>query len=375
MAAIPEPEQTTARAIFDAVARTSEKRRSARLGASSIGAECRRALWYQFRHCDELESDGRKLRLLRRGNLEEAQLIADLRAAGVEVEAFDPKTGQQYEFTDLAGHFVAKIDGAALGLPEAPKTWHCLSFKTASDKNWKEMQKKGIQAAQPKYWAQSQVEMHLAGFERAIVIVVNKNDDEIYVERIHYDREAAERLIAKARAIIEAPEPLERLSEDTTYYQCRFCNARRVCHEKRLPGPSCRTCVHSTPELDGAGRWSCAYHMKDLSAFEQGAGCDDHVYIPALVPLEFKGGDADGNWAEYHLPDGTQVHNGTPKHGSYSSAELYAAQDSGFKALTLEFVQYLRAQMGGTLEASSSDDPDDWESLKAALPLPGERAA
>ena len=374
MAAIPEPKDTTVAAIYAAVAKSEAEERRAHLGASQLGKECRRALWYGFRWCDEPETDGRVLRLFRRGKLEEAQLTADLRAAGVEVHTHD-EHGQQFQFSDVGGHVGGSMDGAGQGFIEAPKAWHVIEFKTHGAKSFATLTKKGAREAKPEHWAQMQLYMHWSGMDRAAYLAVCKDTDDLYFERIHYDREAAERLIAKARAIIEAPEPLERLSEDTTYYQCRFCNARRVCHEKRLPGPSCRTCVHSTPELDGAGRWSCAYHMKDLSAFEQGAGCDDHVYIPALVPLDFKGGDADGNWAEYHLPDGTQVHNGTPKHGSYSSAELYAAQDSGFKALTLEFVQYLRAQMGGTLEASSSDDPDDWESLKAALPLPGERAA
>src|SRR5690606_5282616 len=116
---------------------------------------------------------------------------------GVDVRDVDPSTGEQFTFTAVGGHFVAKIDGVGLGVPEAPKTWHNISYKTASAKNWAPLAKKGVQAEQPKNWAQNQIEMHLSQLTRTLFLSVNKDTDEIYAERIRYDEAEALRLIAK----------------------------------------------------------------------------------------------------------------------------------------------------------------------------------
>lgn len=377
VATIPEKQHTTVAAIYAAIVKRIERRRSRRLGASQVGHECRRASWYLFRWCDEESVDGRVLRLFRRGTLEEKQFIDDLRAAGMEVADFDPSTGQQFEFTAVGGHFVAKIDAGVLGLVEAPKTWHCVSFKTMKSDSFKAFVKNGAEKAEPKYWAQIHVEMELAGFERGAILTVNKDTDELHLERIKPDGTGA-RMIAKARAIITAPEPLERLSDKPEFYTCKWCNARAVCHEQRLPRPSCRTCVHATPELDGDARWSCAFHTKDLTIAEQRAGCPDHVFLPALVPLEFKHGDETGNFAEYMRGDGKALRNGTGDRDVYTSAELYAAQDAGFFVLDDATFNWLRINMGGRLEAARPEPPeefDDYEQVKQALPLKSEQAS
>jgi hypothetical protein len=422
MTAIPATGDTTIAAVFAAIERDADKQRRAHLGASILGRECRRALWYAFRWSDEQPTGGRIYRMFRRGLLEEEQFVADLRAAGLTVHDRD-ETGQQFRFLDVGGHVGGSMDGCAVGLKEAPKTWHVLEFKTHSNKSFSDLQRNGVQKSKPEHYAQMQLYMHWSGMDRAYYLSVNKDNDDLYGERVHYDKDAAEKLIARANAIVTASEPLERISEKADYYLCRFCSARTVCHEKRIPAPSCRTCVHATPELlplpegqtlkwadhdngrhlglyewgqwvkwvpqdahwlgiaaalesgTGTGRWSCAYHKRDVTLDEQRKGCEHHVYIPALVPLEFVGGDEAGNFAEYKRPGGGTLRNGSGDANVHTSEELHAAQ-ADLTVLDDQTLAYLRINLGGRLEAVRPAPPqnfDDWEQVKAALPLASER--
>jgi hypothetical protein len=375
MPAIPDTGATTVAAIYAAIVKAESEPPRAHLGASVLGRDCRRALWYAFRWSAEEVTDGRVLRLFRRGRLEEDPLVRDLRAAGVTVHDRDEQ-GRQFQFSDIGGHAGGSMDAAVLGLAEAPKTWHVAEFKTHGAKSFADLIKHGVEKSKPEHWAQMQLYMHWTGMERAYYLAVNKDTDELHGERIHYDKAAAERLVEKARAIITAPEPLERISEKPEFFTCKWCNARAVCHEQRIPRPSCRTCVHATPELDGDARWSCAFHKRDLTIEQQRAGCPEHVYIPQLVPLEFRGGNEAGNFAEYARPGGAALRNGSGDKDVYTSAELYAAQDD-LTRLDDATLNWLRINMGGRLESVRPEPPkefDDWEQVKVALPLAGESA-
>jgi hypothetical protein len=64
---------------------------------------------------------------------------------------------------------------------------------------------------------------------------------------------------------------------------------------------NCRTCLHATP-VDGG--WACERYQRSLSEAEQRAGCENHLYLPALVPGEQV--DAGPDWVEYLLPGGNR---------------------------------------------------------------------
>lgn len=325
MAALPPPPSPTVQAIYSWWAGKLQ-RPGRRLGASQIGEECERRLWYSFRWCNlpGSEPDGRMKRLFNRGHREEAVFTEELRGIGCDVRDVDPSTGEQFTFTAVGGHFVAKIDGVALRVPEAPKTWHDVSYKTANAKSWAELSKKGLQVAQPKNWAQNQIEMHLSQLTRTLFLSVNKDTDEIYAERIRYDEAEALRLIAKAERIIYAAEPLPRLSEDAAFFKCKWCPMSAVCHTATLPPVSCRTCLHATPEPDGDGRWSCARWKADIPLDAQREGCAEHRYIPALLARWGEAVDASeaDNWVAYRAPDGLEFRNGEWGPGSYTSKVL-----------------------------------------------------
>ncbi len=309
------------------------------LGASQIGKSCDRALWYGFRWVHTVPHSGRMLRLFNRGHEEEARFERWLTLAGITVFTIDERTGQQFQFADMdtGGHFGGSMDGMADGIPEAPKTRHVLEFKTHSNKSFNALVKNGVHKAKPEHDAQMQVYMHRAGLTRALYLAVNKNDDHLYAERVAYDAGSAQQLLARAKRIVTAQEPPAKLSETPDWYECTYCDYRTLCHGSALPDVHCRTCLHSTPELDGNARWSCAKWQADIPVEGQREGCGEHRYIPALIPWAAVVDATDEGDVIYELKDGSHrpLVNGV---GGLSSAQL---QQFDPEQLTTDYVDDL----------------------------------
>lgn len=273
------------------------------LGASEIGEDCARKLWYDYRQCGQEDKPGRIYRLFKTGDIEEQRIIDDLRAIGCQVETIDPDTGKQYRFTEFGGHFSGGFDGAVLGIPEAPKTWHLLEVKSHNDKRFKEVAKKGVKEAKPKHYAQMQTYMGKFGFKRGLYVAVNKDNDEIYTERIEYEAVTYQANVNKALRIIQATEPPTKLSDDPGYFACKFCHHNKRCHGATPAPLSCRTCVHSTPVTDRDGKvWRCEKYAIDIPPEHMATGCDDHLYIPTLLPFAEPLDSGDG-WVLYKVKD------------------------------------------------------------------------
>ena len=214
MTALPETPSPTRDAIFASYEADADTGFRPHLGASQIGKSCERALWYDFRWTTPSRFPGRILRLFETGQLEEARLVRNLRRTGATVLEVDPETGRQWRVEAHGGHFGGSLDAVAFGLIEAPKTWHVLEFKTHSAKSFRELVAKGVAEAKPQHRAQMQIYMHLTGLTRAIYLAVCKDTDDLHVERVRGDGDAAERLLAKADRVIHAPRPPARISED-----------------------------------------------------------------------------------------------------------------------------------------------------------------
>lgn len=326
MAALPQPQSPVVSAIYDYWANRADPPRLY-LGGSAIGRECEREQWLSFRHCGVgARWEGRMQRLFNRGHREEPVFVEELRAIGVTVHDVDPSTGNQFRFKLLGGHFAGGIDGVAKGVPGAEKTWHLLEFKTHSSKSFASLQKDGVEKSKPEHYGQMQVYMRMASLERALYLAVNKDNDELYAERIKHDAAASQRLVEKAERIIFATEPPARLSEDAAFWKCKGCAFASGCHGDKLPTPNCRNCLHSTPEREGDGRWSCARWKSDIPADAQAAGCPEHRFIPALLSRwgAVEDASAEENWVSYRAPDGLVFRNGAWGEQSYSSKELAA---------------------------------------------------
>ena len=318
-ATVKTADQTLA-AVDAAILRKADDGLRPHLGASLIGNPCARRLWYAFRWAKKLTHEPRMIRLFDRGNREENVIVGHLRAAGMQVETHDVN-GRQYRFTACDGHFGGSMDGAVLGVIEAPQTWHLLEMKTHNAKSFAELQKKGVALSKPEHCDQMQCYMGWTGMTRALYIAACKDDDSLHMERIDFDKDRFEALVIKAARIINAAEPPAKLSEDPAYYLCRFCDYHAQCHGDAVPFPTCRSCAHSSPAT--AGGWHCARHQKPLQTFEQKKGCQAHRFIPAVINFaESIDADEPDNWIRYrNRKTGAEFVNGAPPDG-FSSEEI-----------------------------------------------------
>ncbi len=305
MAVLPPRPSPTVEAIYAAYEADGDDGFRDHLGASLIGKDCERALWHDFRWTTRGRFPGRILRLFETGQLEEDRIVRNLRRTGATVLEVDPDTGRQWRVESCGGHFGGSLDAVAIGLLEAPKTWHVLEFKTHSAKSFAELRRDGVRLSKPRHFAQMQVYMHLTGLTRAMYVAVCKDTDEIHVERLPADRQEGERLLAKAGRIVFAQHPPSRISNDPAWWQCRLCEHHEVCHEGAAAEITCRSCLHSTPVEGG---WHCARWDRSLSSANQRRACERHLFIPDLVPGVVL--DAGDDWVEYGLHGGGTWING-----------------------------------------------------------------
>ena len=80
------------------------------------------------------------------------------------------------------------------------------------------------------HWAQMQLYMLGTRIDRALYVAVCKNDDQLYTERVHFDKEAAEKLLQRGKRLAKSERMPEPISTDPSWYQCKFCAAHSFCH-------------------------------------------------------------------------------------------------------------------------------------------------
>ena len=332
MTKIPAPTNSIASQIYKALESRQSKPRP-HLGASLLGHPCDRWLWLTFRWAVIEPFPGRVLRLFRRGHEEEINIVKDLRAIGMDIRA----TTSNQARVDFGNSVSGSMDGVIFsGVPEAPKTKHLAEFKTASDKKFKEFVDKGLEEANYQYFVQCQVYMQGAGLARALFLVVNKNDDQIYTERVRYDEAVATKYIKRGHRIVSTERIPEPLSADETWWQCRFCAGHDLCHGGAGTNEvNCRTCAHVTHT---EGQWHCTRHDDIIPTKFQYEGCDSHVMHPDLVAWKHKGGH--GEWSAVYEVDGREFVNGED---GIKSRELIA----NFNACFDEEVQELKRAFNG----------------------------
>lgn len=296
---------TIEKRIDDFYASKPNKPRS-HMGISTIGEPCDRKLWLKFRWAVSENFPGRMLRLFERGHREEAVIVEWLRSIGMEVK----HVVDDQKWVNFGSHVSGSADGIIYGcVPEAPEKAHLLEMKTASEKSFKAMCKDGLEKANPTYYTQVQCYMLGLGLDRALFVMVNKNDDGIYTERVRLDKKFAQDAVARAQRIATSDRMPPPISTDPTWYQCSFCPAKSFCHEsRRTTEVNCRTCLHSTATPEG--KWTCARWGSEIPIDAQYAGCDSHALHPDMVPWTLVEEKSTEWTACYRDASGAEIMNG-----------------------------------------------------------------
>lgn len=302
MAPLPSNRSLTAIAIDEAIEAAQDRRHSPTLRCSGIGESCDRRVWYAFRWATEPEHfKARILRIFANGHDREDRIVQMLKGAGLDVQDRDPETGEQWRVLLADGLLTGSCDGIVTGVPEAPVTPHLLEIKTMNKSRWEAWRTKGVKASDPKYYVQMQLYMHGLGLTRALFVSENQDSKEIEAQRVDYDPAFAAAQVERARRIALTENAPHRVSDDPSWYECRFCPARKICHEGEPAQRNCRTCLASCLSEGG---WGCARHGVDLDEASQREGCAVHLYMPAMVAGEQVDADEQACTVTYRLVDG-----------------------------------------------------------------------
>lgn len=290
--------------------RTYDGGHRSHLGASLIGRECKRYLWYVFRWCLHEKTTGRQQRLFNRGHREEARFVEWLEGIGFKVwfenyEGFayhaesdsycilgpneegdglaerilpenpafrahiarakaDGLEFPQYRISDVMGHFGGSLDGIAV-LPERYGIDEpvLLEFKTnGTGQGFNKLTEDGMPIAKPEHFAQTSTYGKKYNFRYVVYLNINKNDDSLHIEVAKLNHNLGEQMIMKAEQIITSQKPPARLSDNPTFHKCGYCAMADICHKGAVPEVNCRSCAFARP-VENA-EWFCEVHNGNI---------------------------------------------------------------------------------------------------------------
>ena len=291
------------------------------LGASIIGNDCSRALWYTFRWIYHKKYEGRMQRLFQRGHLEELRYTEYLRGLGFTVTDRDDSyklyhnvnlneykwsnvDSSDYEYVDVTGndehetiaaqrgikypqmkvsdvngHFGGSIDGEL----QFPPTWgipgkFLTEFKTkGTGAGFTKLKTKGVKFGANEHWVQMCIYGRKRGYTHAVYFSTNKNDDDMHVEMLKLDWSLADDMLRKAERVIYAKEPPQQISKEPTNFKCSWCDYKDHCHYGAKVEVNCRSCEHASPIDDGL--WACSLYGSPIPDATIKTGCATHKPI------------------------------------------------------------------------------------------------
>ncbi len=253
------------------------------LGASLIGHECERYLYYVFRWVKKEKFSGRMLRLFNRGHREEARFIEWLRGIGFDVWEVDEEAGvdddgnpKQFRIKGVLGHFGGSLDGK--GVPPYIDVPMLLEFKTSgTGHRFEALKKNGVKVEKEQHYAQMCTYGRKYGFKYALYMCINKNDDDLHVEAVALDWNYGAALEAKADRIVRTKQPPQRIASSPAFEKCKYCAMVDICHNNAPVEKNCRSCQHSEP-VDG-GKWFCHTFQQEIPDEYIAQGCNNHLGI------------------------------------------------------------------------------------------------
>lgn len=239
------------------------------LGISIIGKECARDIWYSWRWVKLIQHDPRIRRLFQRGHREEKQFQDFLLWAGF---SFRTETNKQSRISGVDGHYGGSTDDICLirwvdNLPIIAE------YKTHGEKSFVDLKEKGLRKSKPQHF--SQMSGYGKGFEikHGLYCAVNKNTDEWHFEFVELDWNLGTELENKARDIIYAQLPPPKINENPSYFKCKWCEHKGICHDGEAVEKNCRSCANASPVAEG--KWKCSVFNDTIPKEFIPVGCDN----------------------------------------------------------------------------------------------------
>lgn len=248
------------------------------LGASVIGDDCLRKIWFSFRWCKTEIFDGRQLRLFNRGHLEEKRWIEWLRGINFTVWEVDPQTQKQFKIWAAHGHYGGSNDGVGqTPYPELIGLNLLLEFKSHNAGSFKQLKDKGMIISKPQHYAQMCNYGRAFGLKYGMYCASGKNDDDHHIEIVELNWDHADDMTRKAEDIIFSPVPPPKIAMQSTHFECKYCPHKGPCHFNEPVEINCRSCRQAVP-IENA-QWACRLHNVILEPEFIKHGCRDHISI------------------------------------------------------------------------------------------------
>ena len=241
MTIIPSyPDPTIAAMKNHCVQASSKEPRRGYLGASFIGHDCDRALWYEANEC---ASDAFPIEALWRfedGHRTEELVASRLRLIdGITLHTHN-EHGEQYGFSMFDGRFQGHIDGIIVGLLQSPRLPHIWENKCVGEDVFKKfvaLREKRIVDDDlllewnSSYYAQAQIYMHTFKLVRHYMTVASAGGRDISSCRTKYNREHALQIIERVERILSTRTEPPQCSSKPDFYKCRMCKFNTICHK------------------------------------------------------------------------------------------------------------------------------------------------
>lgn len=210
----------------------AKQKRRHYLGASRLGEECMRRLWFEFNEPDKAAPfPGRILRRFRLGHMHEDETYVWLRSAGFDLRTMDPQTGEQFGFMDsdapIGGHIDGVIHGGPIPLPY-PVHWE---HKVAKASSYAKFVKEGVEKSHPVYYAQCVIYATKLAYSHTLFTMLNTDTSELHFELIENNAGRANALLERGRKIVTASSEhdMPRISAVETDFRCRWCSFAAHC--------------------------------------------------------------------------------------------------------------------------------------------------
>ena len=192
------------------------------IGASSIGSECLRKIWYEYKGFKGAGVPAKTRRTWDLGKHIESLIIAWLVNAGLKIETSD-FTYVSENVPNFQGHF----DGILI----EKNAKYILEIKTAKNSSFNIFVKKGLKVWNPQYYAQVQSYMGLSGIHGAYILVLNKDNSELSDEFVAFDEIFYEALEDKALMISIAKFEPPKINASPLWVTCKMCKFNKECHK------------------------------------------------------------------------------------------------------------------------------------------------
>ncbi len=193
------------------------------IGASTIGSDCLRQIWYEFKGVQATEVPTKTRRTWTIGRVLESTILDWLSEAGLDIN----RTWGDLVANDMP-FFKGHLDSVWM---KNGKPYAILEIKTAKDASFLIFVKKGLKTWQPQYYAQIQTYMGMSGIHRAYIMVLNKDTSDISDELVLFDPEFYKTLCAKAEMLANAHIAPPKVNGSPLWFQCKMCKYNKVCHK------------------------------------------------------------------------------------------------------------------------------------------------